>query len=145
MNSNPVESSSQTNDFKFRVWDKEENKMYAVLQLIFDGELDGEPRIVVNKQGLRIGMAWDKCILMQYVGLGDKNGKPIYTGDILKNTDDVEFEVTRSTISYDIKTINLTNLEVIQKGINVIINDIDKTIQNCVVTRNIYENSELLN
>ena len=50
---------------KFRVWDREEKKMYDVLQLIFDGELDGEPRIVVNKDGLRIGMAWDERNLRQ--------------------------------------------------------------------------------
>jgi len=72
-------------EIKFRAWATENKKMFH--DVYFDDlevwiqDKEGEPAIIgdiLKKSMLQ------HCILMQYTGLKDKNGKEVYEGDIVE-------------------------------------------------------------
>lgn len=109
-------------EIKFRLWDKEEKKMYTPARIFADGfTLDFKSE---NKGG----------ILMQYTGLKDKNGKEIYEGDILGWESD---SIPNAEVIYNQKDCRFTPFSRSCPD--------DKWVFNGgEVIGNIYENPELL-
>lgn len=80
-------------DIKFRAWDKKNQIMNNVEEMIFYKIGDSVSHI--NPDDNKFKNSIENFELMQYTGLKDKNGKEIYEGDLLmwKGDDGVYFEV----------------------------------------------------
>ena len=137
--------------FKFRAWDNEQKKMFYSKMEQFDDSLN-----------FRFGhFDTEEPVYMQFTGLYDKNGTPIYEGDIvagesfetsmlkhwknglLKHLDyEVEFLPEIYVIKYheaSFKTFNLKG-----NWVAVLNHHVSSEVEDLQVLGNIFENPELL-
>lgn len=71
-------------EIKFRAWHKDLKKMFKIGQITLEkGTWNFEPN---DREFIGMSIPYQPSfVLMQYIGLHDKNGKEIYEGDILKS------------------------------------------------------------
>ena len=131
-------------EIKFRAWDKEENKMVRVTLLDFpEWSISYQDGTDYYKNGDRNGFKnedTDRCILMQYTGLKDKNGREIYEGDILRWVSSNPFS------KGEIRTVKVYYTEAhfwCYGAIGVYLGEL-LINEKCEVIGNIYENPELI-
>jgi uncharacterized phage protein (TIGR01671 family) len=135
---------TQNRQLKFRVWHKELNRFLSKDEWFvgLDGQLnfyefdyeDGCHLKIVNK---------DLCVINQWTGLLDKQGKEIYEGDIVKDLDNengvIEFNngsfIVKSKITIPFWSVLEINGLVLPRVIN------SKAFE---VIGNIFENQNLL-
>lgn len=127
-------------DIKFRCWDTENKEMLEVQELDYEDSYNGQPMIRTTMYSDYFDT--EDMILMQYVGLKDKNEKEIYEGDIVKfrfKDDREEFPDLIGYIEYQ-TTFTAFIIMSNQGSFKIDITEI-KFIE---VIGNIYKNLELL-
>jgi len=126
-------------EIKFRAWDKVKKEWIPIssLECFHTGEV------------LQVKRMWNRkhfsiksdCILVQFTGLKDKNGKEIWEGDIVQ-FNDYEWEEYKGrkifTVELGIPRFWLKEELFGYEG------ELLKEPENCKVIGNIYENPELL-
>jgi len=115
--------------FKFRAWDKEQNKMFYNAQMTYDYPLVSD---ACEADSFGTVLEDNNMIVMQCIGLKDKNGKLIFEGDILKDK-----YGALHPISWNIKGFYEADTFAVAGFYNAIQEDME-------VIGNVYENKELL-
>lgn len=121
-------------EIKFRAWDGHSKKMWDNDEIIiWNGSV-----YINHKKKLKpktYGSLSSESSLMQYVGLKDKNGVEVYTGDIVKSWNGVN----------DTPELFVIIWSNFYKGFSPMVDD-ESTFnsENCEVVGNIYENREII-
>ncbi len=133
-----MSNENQMREIKFRAWDKENNQWFHL------EHIENQIPIEENQKNkiwiYSMGKANDgKVILMQYIGLYDKNHNPIYEGDIVKGNPIGWSSVIISEVFFDDGAFRINCG--IGPGIKLIYDDIFGKLE---IIGNIYENADLL-
>ena len=129
--------------YKFRAWDKTENKMFIPDYIDNEGDIY-EIESYCDEYGMNEECCQkrqlDNCILMQYTGLKDKNSKEIYEGDVLSYYED-SFK-NEATYIGEIKFRNGKFAMYDQISKDII--DIETVRENAKIIGNIFEHNYLI-
>lgn len=124
---------------KFRAWDRLTDKMFPV------GIIDCSIQVVYIEEsnGLDSCRNSDEVELMQFTGFKDKNGKEVFEGDIIKDSEDfiaqVVYDKEYAGFGLNYQPFDLTD------GLSVTFEELKNEYQNTFeIIGNIYENPELL-
>ena len=121
-------------EIKFRIWDTENKEMLKVQELDFEPTFYGG-RIAIRPDQYNDYFDTEDMILMQYIGLHDKNGKEIYEGDIVRKFNGIIGKVIYEHSEF---IIDVTNNKKLDYGrLDLIENFVE-------VIGNIYDNPDLL-
>jgi uncharacterized phage protein (TIGR01671 family) len=125
---------------KFRAWDKQYKQMVKVTMLLLDTEeIDYEDNLNEPKN-------IEHFELMQFTGVSDRKGNPIYDGDIMKVGERLTckvYYINKNCNDYGDEIHAAFHAEI--KSHNKIIPFDSYLTDSCIVVGNIYENPELLN
>lgn len=135
---------------KFRAWDKEEKKWLFGYEYPNLGgfSMFGEIMILGEYSNLLSSYfpnRLDNIEIMQFTGLHDKNGKEIYTGDILQGVGGVKFQVFDGKGGFSINTFQ-DELTTGYTSVNALADPqtLGYIEGNTEIIGNIYENQELI-
>ena len=117
-------------EIKFRAWDNEENRFFPIGKLIWG--IKGLEAF--REDGWTIDKIYS-CVIEQYTGLHDKNGREIYEGDILRGDGDWVVIFEDSQWGLDCITFGSRHAW---------LSFCDCDISRCEVIGNIHENVELI-
>lgn len=143
-------------EIKFRVWDKDSNKIYSQDDFILTFDTVGED-IYLSKNDKIIPLY--RYDLMQYTGIYDKNGKEICVGDIVVLSEIIYNNCSKSEIeganSYIGEIVNHKGLcmcvkykdkngDILHRPLYLLEQDITSDDCSLAIIGNIYENEDLL-
>lgn len=139
-------------EIKFRVWNQTEKKMFSPFSLYEYVEGSNKFLNEETKEGNLLFPI--DTLFLEFIGLGDKNGKEIYEGDILKTIfcksiarNDIWYEryvvICREISHWGYRFEAETIKDIKRKKDKQLLKDFDD-FSEFVVVGNIYENPELL-
>jgi len=128
-------------EIKFRAWDGKSMYRIEGLRWILFGSPEEGKGIRVDENGQNdwetLRLDDNKCVLMQFTGLLDKNGKEIYCGDIVKGWFQINDVDDSTYLSLSGEKLFKIDMDIVEFARQYLPDELE-------VIGNIFENSELI-